>query len=280
MNKSDGNEPDHHEDCGEQGRSSALFEADTAPDVSRGIRQLLDGEIAAVRIPGFLSSKEVGLIVRRIDRATERNQHGLVAGLESLGISYFEAATSDAALRRYFRQARATNSASDEMLPVRRFIHDLVRVRGEMVGVAVDDGGRELAGGIVRILGESHDIRPHCDSVGEEVPTGVWAPDIDSQLGVNVFIETPEAGGALHVWDAVDADEASKRRGRASSRNYGIDTIDLGKPTVTITPRPGDLIALNTEHIHSVEPGNRGRRSTVSWFVGRDRTSGRLLIWA
>lgn len=99
------------------------------------------------------------------------------------------------------------------------------------------------------------------------------------QFGVNLYLEAPENGGELHVWD-LTFDGVRSRNIPSTSRTYGFDAESLPSPDITIKPCVGDLVIIRSTRLHAVKETTRGRRVSISGFLGRERTSDILRLWS
>ena len=96
--------------------------------------------------------------------------------------------------------------------------------------------------------------KPHTDGLPPELA-------YQQQFGANIYLRMPEEGGELVLWD------------RDSSGNL--------EEVARITPKPYDLIILNSGKLHSVcgFKEGAGERVTLSTFIGY-RDGQRLRLWS
>lgn len=140
------------------------------------------------------------------------------------------------------------------------------------VGPATVDG-RELFWGIIREINQGTVV--HCDDVLKEYPPSLLDHPPVAQLGFNLFLSAPDAGGETLVWDRRwTAEDEKHRRGIGYSRRIVGNDVP-----VAVTPATGDVIIFDSRNFHAVRPGRGRRRITLSFFMGLTDDE-RLILWS
>src|ERR671933_664830 len=104
------------------------------------------------------------------------------------------------------------------------------------------------------------------------------AREIRIQLAANVYLNMPESGGSLSLWDASMLPENlsdCRRQG-----GYGFDPEKIGPPKLEIQPEIGDLILFNSRYLHSVSRVGVGGRLSSSCFIGFRSFNRPLSYWS
>lgn len=178
---------------------------------------------------------------------------------------YFELADRFEALRR-----QVFSADGDIVDDVLELVHTLT---GAPSSVAEEPGyGRCYAGVIREVHGLS---RLHSDDAREETPDFVVGT-LPYQLGLYVFLDMPEQGGALTVY------EREYRPGdRKLRQGYGLDPRAVADDSfVGAVPRAGDLILFPARHIHRVSAcSGPGRRIMLQAHLGV-HAGGDIVCWS
>ncbi|MFG1754065.1 2OG-Fe(II) oxygenase [Streptosporangium sandarakinum] len=120
---------------------------------------------------------------------------------------------------------------------------------------------------------------PHFDIIGEAGPALRDRFPFIEQFGVNLYLEAPESGGELQIWD-LTLDRVRSRNIASTSGTYGFDPERLPPPDVTIKPCAGDLVIVRSTRLHAVRETTEGRRVSISGFMGRGQDQDVLRLWS
>lgn len=241
--------------------------------------KLLKGEVFALRIRDAVTG---AALTGLRERFVGREDHGpLATDPQFRRIGYAFSETSGAEQQEaYFAQARdhlATVRGIAEPYPypadTLRLLLDEVWPTGATV---LASESRKFFAGVVRYQRAGVDLEPHTDNVGRNLPDGVTL-GILRQLSVNVYLDVPESGGELEIWDDYPSEE--QYREISGARVWGIDRDRVGSPAVTIHPEVGEAIFIDPRRVHAVRPSGDRPRVTVGLFVGV-RGSEPLAVWS
>jgi len=97
--------------------------------------------------------------------------------------------------------------------------------------------------------------QPHVDRIPNEYL------DITGQFSANVYLQVPTSGGELQLW------------------NCEKDQDYTNHSSVTLHPRQGELILINTQKYHAVHTFDEGSRISMQTFIGYRNDSSPLFIW-
>ncbi|MDN3358163.1 2OG-Fe(II) oxygenase [Actinomadura sp. DC4] len=247
-------------------------------DARRAFQCLAAGTMAALRFPELLDPAWCASLLDRLGK-TEFDAYDearLWPRILKLGPALYDHYTDGVVAQDYWDRAesarelwRTATGGLDPTELIRRRFADLFSVPVRPATL----GGRELFAGILREFPSGSLI--HYDEVARE-----YAGRLDEepivQLAFNCYLRTSEQGGELTVWRHrwVPSDEEHRH-------GYGWEEEAVrAAPSVTLRARDGEGIIFDCRHFHQVaEPSGRGRRVTLSFFMGCTLT-GEILIWS
>ncbi|MDF5751654.1 hypothetical protein [Spongiactinospora sp. TRM90649] len=138
---------------------------------------------------------------------------------------------------------------------------------------------RPVVFGMMRSWDPLLEALPHFDMLSEFNPALDLELEFFEQFGVNMHLEAPCRGGELNVWDKT-LDSMREVGVSGENKTYGFDPARLPEPDVTIRPSVGDLIIVKSTRLHSVSKTDRGRRVTISGFLGLTRGKIGARLWS
>ncbi|MFD9698198.1 hypothetical protein [Lentzea sp. NPDC059081] len=251
----------------------------TVRELDRGlVGALFDNEVAAIRIPGFLSREGLAAAVAGIEENGLDHYRDVDPPIGKIGITQFEHRHGTAAKAAYFEQAAKSNLRRQEVFarsgdPVELVSSALAAVWPRPVSVAEEPAVGGYFAGLVRMIREG---LVHCDWAPHDAP-GWSIGEIDAQITWNVYLQLPQDGGATYVYDR-PWDESAEEHAIPDSYGYD-DGLVADRARVRIEPAAGDLTFFNSRNFHAIERSSGSDRISVSSFVGRHR-DGRLVLWS
>lgn len=246
------------------------------------LRQLIDGEVLAIRSPGFYSESACQLLSSRLRVHQARSSYANGPHIGRIGISYFES-TAPSDRERYYAEAATTlsdlRSASEPYpYPIDLLLVALCQMWPGGARVECLEQ-RDMFFGLVRILEVGPGARPHQDVLAWDAPADCSAArELRVQLSANVYLRTADEGGELELWDMNLDREAYAARKLANA--VALDRGLLPPPTVQIRPEMGEIILLRSSSIHSIREVIRGTRITASTFIGVRQETAALSVWS
>jgi hypothetical protein len=124
-----------------------------------------------------------------------------------------------------------------------------------------------MMAGIVRVMKSENSHlsakQPHFDAL----PTKYYT--FDSQFAANIYMQTPEEGGCLELWD-VDALKPGEHTPK--------DWRSKLPPSIQIQAKMGDLILFNCRRPHAIGEFNGSQRISLQMFIGFSKGEP-LLLW-
>jgi len=244
------------------------------------IDALIRNEIQVLRIPNFVSIAICQEISKGL-KSTGYNDYVNAPQVGRIGMSYFETGLKPEIIEQYFSTAiENINILRDACAPYScpidtlRCVVDEVWNNGCMLQTLY---GKKMFVGLSRCMKPGIPLKAHHDMFGRHAPDTPEAQSLISQFGVNVYIDVPEIGGELAMWD----DEISDREFLESRGNdYAIPLEKLGPCDYSTKPENGDLIFFNARKLHAVLAGEGKDRLTLSAFLGFRGNQEPLTLWS
>lgn len=246
------------------------------------LRDIIDGRVLAVRVPGWYTSRQCQQLCRRLLRHPGFSRYSIApdVGVQRVGYSYFETRGDDERLAHYFDQAIPTideirRVCAPLLIPVDRLRLELDERWPGGAGLAML-GGRKMFVGTSRLFEDGHSLPPHQDILSRETDDEA-AARLLAQMTVNVYLRTPRSGGELEIWDLIPNDEQV-----AALYTGDYDFLDPNKlppSAALIKPGVGELVLMLSSRIHAVRASSGGPRVSMSCFVGSSGEGERLVLW-
>lgn len=254
-----------------------------SPSLEQSLGDLLsDPAVLALQVPSYVSDRicehaRLNAIPSVLESSLQRIYRSQVK-------AFSETVSGEAdGSEEYLRRSRSVlRSLREAFLP---FANPADVFRAEIDEIWPGGAGllkyhdQPLVFGMMRSWEAGMSALPHFDIIGEAGPTLRGRFRFTEQFGVNLYLEAPEDGGELHVWDLTF--EGVKSWNIPSiSGTYGFDAESLPSPDITIKPGVGDLVIIRSTRLHAVKETTQGRRVSISGFLGREQTSDILRLWS
>lgn len=243
---------------------------------------LFENNIRAIVIPNFIDRKICAIAVDKlVFKGIE--EYTNAPGIGRVGISYFETTDNPEIMEKYFEEApqnrkivRTLFSPYESPLDKLKCILDEIWPKAVSLEVklsAQTNLSGKMFAGLIRSLDHGKGILPHEDKRERDDST---MPLLQAQIAANVYLQNPEQGGELELYNlSLDTERYDRWRGKS----YGIDRLSLPPPVMKIKPKDGDLILFNSRNLHSVTDAIGRKRISISTFIGHD-SDGSLKLWS
>ncbi|MBY0442778.1 MAG: 2OG-Fe(II) oxygenase [Mycobacteriaceae bacterium] len=243
-----------------------------------GLMGLIERRTLALRIPMYYP----------VDTAARASQlviqgYGTegVGGAKRFGTPFYDTHDNPDVLESYYSEAVAVQRRMREIFTPFQSPIDKMRIELQEVwpaGALPENlDGRNLFVGLGRVFENAVEGLPHQDVLRRDSPEPK-AATLRAQLGSNIYLQCPAAGGELEIWDKYFSDAEFTQLKKPGS--YGIERHKLPPPTVVIAPEPGDLIVFNSESVHAVQAIQGQTRVSVSSFIGYRGVQAPLTMWS
>ncbi|MFJ4878327.1 hypothetical protein ACIP93_24375 [Streptomyces sp. NPDC088745] len=237
-------------------------------------------EYFAVLVKDFCSPESLKRAQEELSSYRAREQSTVDSDFWRLGFPYSEI-TDEATRRKYHDEAQPSMARLRKIFAPYASPEDELRLtldeRWPSGAELMRVNGEKCFVGVARFQGNNVDLVPHSDRVERFLPEGYQAR-LQAQLSTNIYVDIPDVGGELEMWD-IELDEEEYQR-RVGDRAYGIDRAELPEPTVVVKPEPGDLALLNPRLIHAVRPSSDATRITIGSFIGYLGEDRPLVYWS
>jgi hypothetical protein len=252
-----------------------------SPSLQAGLRQLMsNGAMLALRVEGYIPAEvcrhaqrhtipqTLQDSFRRIYRSQVRSfTDTLAGGHDDLERYLAQSHAIQRELRKsFFPFANPADILRSELDEIYRTGANLLRF-----------DSRPLIFGMMRSWESEMTALPHFDIIGEMYPQLGQIYDFRDQFGVNLYLEGPAEGGELIAWD-LTLDDLRDRGISAAEGTYGYDRRLLPEPSLRLVPHSGDLVIIKSTRLHGVERTLRGRRVSISGFIGLREDA--LFLWS
>lgn len=198
-----------------------------------------------------------------------------------IGMAFYETENKKELLEKYF-------SIADENIQILRnkcypliSPMDILRCRldeiwsaGSMIESIM---GKKMFVGLARVVKPNITFLAHHDIFEKDAPESFRAKSLISQIACNVYLQMPENGGELIIWEK---ELLPKVFDDLRKDSYGISIDYLGEPSHIIKPEIGDLILFNSKKMHAISPGDSCSRFSLSCFIGYRGKHQSLSIWS
>lgn len=243
---------------------------------------LFNRTIDAVRVKEYFSEKNSKDIAEKIKQSKLFGNYVNAPKIGRIGQAFFECQNDEESLNQYQDFAKTwinemRKETSPYISPIDRFRLELDEIWPAHCNLA-EIGGHKLFAGLVREFKEGSYAEPHNDVLSWDLINDMQT-NISNQLTANIYLETPEKGGELRLWQEWPKTKEAYNDIRIEG-SYGVKKELLNDHYVEIIPEVGELILFNPMRIHSVEEIYEGSRLTWSCFIGLESSNKPLQVWS
>ena len=136
---------------------------------------------------------------------------------------------------------------------------------------------RKMFVGLSRMVEPNTTFLAHHDIFEQDAPGHVEATSVISQFAANIYVQVPDSGGELLMWEMnMPPEEFEKLRGNT----YGLEVESLPTPDLVIKPGCGDLFIFDSRKMHAVAPPIDKPRLALSCFIAYRGDDLPLTYWS
>ena len=242
---------------------------------TESLRQLInpDSNVLAIVINDFADSRQCEYSSRKIRSSKSKTAYKVAEGIQREGDAIYDAADNPEQLKVYLKNITKNHKRIRDFFPDGFSPIDKLRLQLQeewpQSSTLGNFANNPAFAGLVRYFKEgTGGAGPHTDVVSWDLPEDMLALAILFQIAANVYLSMPEKGGELTLWDFGLYPEKTYKAYLDKSSAYALDLSLLPPPSVTITPKVGQLILFNASLVHSVSDSFGGDRITTSTFIG------------
>ena len=241
---------------------------------------LAEQKLAVIQVKAFVPAHVCALLAERAE-SYGYSSYLNVPSVRRIGMAFYETEGRTDLIEQYFSEAQQNvrdfrRACEPYCSPIDIFRCTLDEIWPYGANLQTLDQ-RKMYIGLSRMVSAGTTFLAHHDIFSEDARGRPEATSLKAQFGANVYLQMPETGGALLMWDReIPAAEFDRMRGN----DYGLPIETLGTPDVEVRPDPGDLLIFNSRKMHAVSPGTGRSRLTVSCFVGYRGKQQALTYWS
>lgn len=244
------------------------------------LKSLFNNEIMALLVNDYLHYPHINELCKTIkqqDTSSYAYEHNIVS---HIGNSSYEIDNDKERSEYYYKNVDKNYAIQKEIfapfpIPLEYIQKDINKIWEP--GLELENlHGKKMFAGMIRIIHKGSAIHAHQDLVGWSNPDAIGIEDIMGQYGLNYFLQTPEEGGELLLWNKhlTQAEFYNKSKG-----NFCIPINELPKPDIKIKPRSGLLVILNARNLHAIETSIDNDRIAYSCFIAYRDFNKPLTYW-
>lgn len=243
---------------------------------------LAEGEIMAVRVPGFYPKSACLEIASRMGSSELFGTYANAPKIGRVGQAFFESLVSAAHRAAYEHNAlkwigEMRSYCEPFLSPIDklRLAVDEVWPGGSQLGIM---SSKKMFVGLARVFDRGASAEPHQDVLAWDAPESEEARSLLGQIAANIYLKMPAEGGELLIWPrSLSYDEYQSMR---IPESYGVHAFMLGCSPVRLVPEEGELILFNSTLVHAVATSGPGTRVTWSCFVGLRGLDQPAMMWS
>lgn len=267
--------PDHPLDE----RSGRLATTSIQEFSAEHLLQLLKGDVYAVRVRGVVAGPALDGLRERFVGRDDHGPLGTDPQFRRIGYAFSEVVPGEEST--YFEAAPDHRTRLRELAAPYAYPADTVRILLDEAWpagtVLLASQSRKFFAGVVRYQQAGVDLEPHTDNVQRSLPEEDLL-GIRRQLSVNVYLDMPDRGGELEIWDSYPSEE--EYRALSGERVWGVDRAAVGAPALTVRPEVGEAIFIDPRRVHAVAPSHDRPRVTIGLFLGVRGRDEPLGVWS
>jgi len=250
--------------------------------ISELLNRVADGEsplgILRAYLPGDVALEQS----RRVRSHRLLSAYERAPEIKKLGSPYYDAVRTAKTEAEYWCTASQAISQiramfAPQLAPIDSIRLDLQDFGRQDVNPLRNALGQVAFAGLARVF-DSAGTLPHCDRLDWDAPRERFRGTPTSQVAANVYLEVPEVGGEIEIWDLVPSFE--EHEGLSIANSYGLDRRKLGPPAWVVKPRTGDVVFFDARCVHAVRPSTHGLRVTSSAFLVQFSKHGAFYIYS
>ena len=241
---------ENHWSTVELGPDSSTEACDLLPVLARN-------EISAIKVSNFLCRKELEVINANVDDKTidwypNKTTHQGRIGINATGFSHLPDGK-----KKYFDATPAAEEDRDEIFEgTQSTINKIIEFfgRGFDTKIATEPELAEARyfAGLIRAMGAKSTL--HYDYAPKQLP-GWSVAEADEQFGLVVYIQMPDAGGELNIYDhSWTSEDEHHNKDHIEKGTFGFKEGFLRDTSYSsILPTEGDLIIFKSRNFHQVD---------------------------
>lgn len=249
------------------------------------IQDLLHGEAKIVALNSRYDEYLAASLSDKILTQMEVGYYDNAPRIGRIGMAFFESINSHEKRDFYYENASKWNDNLRDacfplMSPISFLLSELDNQWAPGAKLASFKGNKMFSG-LARIFKDGSSAEPHQDIFLRDAPELYPDFPIDEQLAFNIYLDVPEKGGEIELWNWKATDEDFTRyQNKNPDLAYGMDRSKLKEPDLVYKPKKGDVLIFNPRNVHAVAPSFGTKRLTISTFIGYSGVDKELVLWS
>ena len=243
---------------------------------------LFRGQILAIRVPDFCPPQVCATMSERIIDHPRLEYYPHAPDIGCVMDAFYEGHSDSEKREKYYAGVRESTEQFrmlswpylNPMDHLRLLLDDVWPVGARRENIH----GRPMAFGLAQLFGQGSRAFPHQDFLRMDEPDNARAASLITQVTALVYVQPVETGGKLELWWEHYEHEEFMERKRGDG--YGLDYENIPAPSVTISPRLGELVMADSTKAHAVTTIESGLRIAVNCFIGFRGLSEPLTYWS
>ncbi len=250
------------------------------------LQKLVDKEVLAIRIHPFIDTADQEAYLQNLADSNlfQRYSCAQDVGVHRIGMTLFETQNDPQMLEAYFRSGEQTYQILDRLFaPYTNPLKKLQQAFSESWangGQLAYLNGKAMNPGILRKFdrGNFDGLPPHQDTIFKDQGSFEESKCIRAQLAANLYLQIPERGGELEIWNLSFSKEEEKQY--YVGKYDFLDRSKIPPPSLRLKPKAGELILFRSDNVHSVRGSIDCERIAISCFFGYYGQNQPMRYWA
>lgn len=244
------------------------------------IKRLATGQCSVLHIKGFVDKAACSQITQgalNYGYSAYLN----VPSVRRIGMAFYETESKPDLLEKYFAVAQQNQENLRRACAPMLSPLDLLRCKLDEIweaGASLQTlYGKKMFVGLSRMVEPGTTFLAHHDIFEQDAQGAPEATSVQAQFGANVYVQVPENGGELLMWDM---NMAPRIFDQLRGKDYGLKVETLPEPDIVVKPETGDLLIFDSRKMHAVAPPVGKPRLALSCFVAYRGDDEPLTFWS
>lgn len=246
---------------------------------SSHIKHLATQKCSVLHVKSFVDEQTCQHITSGVDDLGYKSYTN-VPHVKRIGMSFYETESKDEMLNLYFQSSTKSmedlrSACSPVMSPL-----DTLRCKLDEIwnpGANLQTlNGKKMFVGLSRVVEPGTEFLAHHDIFQQDAPNEPDAISVKSQFAANIYIQTPNKGGELLMWNV----NMEPKIFDELRKDDGLKVDTLSEPDITVKPEAGDLLIFDSRKLHAVAPPIDKPRLALSFFIAYRGDNAPLTFWS
>lgn len=250
----------------------------------KDLMRLFENDLLILKIDSYFDKHICNKLKTQILNNMDLGYYENAPRIGRIGKAFYETVNNEESRNEYFNKqskwiAELRKCCMPYLSPIDslRVLLDDIWPQGSTIASI---NGKKMFVGLVRYFTAYSSAEPHQDIIQRDACGDDISTLVRSQLAFNIYLDVPQYGGDLEIWDWVASDEDFRAlQDQRENFSYALDRERISKSDISIKPNVGDLVLFNSSNVHAVAP-SKGDRVSVSCFIGYCGINHPLILWS